>query len=465
MNVITRFAPSPTGNLHIGGARTALFNYLFAKHYSGKFLLRIEDTDISRSKEEYVDSILNGLKWLNLDYDEIIFQSSRVQRHKEIAYELVKRGMAYFCFESQDEVNRQREAAIAEGRSFKFNSPWRDVLIDDIDKKNNYVIRIKSPIEGEMIINDLVQGEVKVRNDHLDDMVILRSDGTATYMLAVVVDDHDMNISHIIRGDDHLNNAFKQKLIYEAMGWHVPEFAHISLIHGQDGSKMSKRHGATNLCDYREMGYLPEAVNNYLLRLGWSHGNDEIISREQAINWFNIDSVGKSAAKFDQSKLDFLNSYYIKNISDERLMSEIFHFLNIKFSDINLNDLRLIQKGLSGLRLRAKTITELVDMANFYLDDKYFLIKNDAMEVIKSSNKEIVFEVIEIFNSLENFDFLNTKEALNNLAIKNNIKIADLMKPLRALICGSNTSPSVFEVIDIMGKDMVISRLKFINNL
>jgi glutamyl-tRNA synthetase len=309
MKIITRFAPSPTGFLHIGGARTALFNYLFAKNNGGEFLLRVEDTDQKRSTNEAVDAILEGMDWLGLKHDgEIVFQSKNIDRHKQVALELLEKGEAYYCYTSAQELEEMRNEAEKKGEVFKFKSPWRDKTPSQkTDVKP--VIRIKSPKQGETIINDLVQGEVRVANSELDDLVLLRSDETPTYMLAVVVDDHDMEISHVIRGDDHLTNAFRQKIIFDAMGWKAPEFAHIPLIHGSDGAKMSKRHGATSVMEYKAMGYLPEALRNYLLRLGWSHGNEEIISDAQAIEWFGLDHVGKSPSRFDFAKLDNLNKH------------------------------------------------------------------------------------------------------------------------------------------------------------
>ncbi|MFT5703531.1 MAG: glutamyl-tRNA synthetase, partial [Rickettsiales bacterium] len=307
MKIITRFAPSPTGFLHIGGARTALFNYLFAKKNGGEFLLRIEDTDQKRSTPEAVEAILEGLSWLGLKNDgEIVFQSKNIQRHKEVALDLLRQGKAYYCHTSAEELASLRQEAETKGEVFRFKSPWRDKIAPESEGVKP-VIRLKSPNQGQTIINDLIRGEITIDNSELDDLVILRSDETPTYMLAVVVDDFDMKISHIIRGEDHLTNSFRQQTIYDAMNWQVPKFAHVPLIHGPDGAKMSKRHGATSVIDYNEMGYLPEAMRNYLLRLGWSHGDDEIISDEQALEWFNLDHIGKSPARFDFAKLDNLN--------------------------------------------------------------------------------------------------------------------------------------------------------------
>jgi glutamyl-tRNA synthetase len=312
MSVVVRFAPSPTGYLHIGGARTALFNYLFAKHNSGKFLLRIEDTDEKRSTNEAIDAILQGLDWLGLKHDgDFVLQSKNLARHKEVAQKLLENNQAYLCYTSAEELDDLRQKAEAKKEVFRFKSPGRDKVQSQASDVKP-VIRIKAPLDGEMVIRDLVQGEIRVKNSELDDLVMLRGDGTPTYMMAVVVDDFDMGITHIIRGDDHLTNAFRQKVIYEAMGWRVPEFAHIPLIHGPDGAKLSKRHGATSVIEYKDMGYLPEAMRNYLLRLGWSHGDSEIISDAQAIEWFNLDKVGKSPSRFDFTKLKSFNKHYIK---------------------------------------------------------------------------------------------------------------------------------------------------------
>ncbi|MCE3233800.1 MAG: gltX2 [Rickettsiaceae bacterium] len=331
MTVITRFAPSPTGYLHIGGARTALFNWLYARHNNGKFLLRIEDTDRARSTPEAVEAILNGMKWLGLDWDDKeVYQLSRIERHKEVAYQLLEKGHAYKCYCSKEELDTMREKAMAEKSPMRYDGTWRDRDPSEAPAGVAPVIRLKAPLTGETVIEDNVQGRVVVQNKEQDDMILLRSDGTPTYMLAVVVDDHDMGVTHIIRGDDHFTNAFRQKLIYEGMGWEIPSFTHIPLIHGSDGAKLSKRHGALGVEAYRDMGYLPEAIRNYLLRLGWSHGDDEIISTEQAIQWFNLESLGKSPSRFDFNKLDNLNGHYIRIADDARLVELVTPILQQK---------------------------------------------------------------------------------------------------------------------------------------
>ena len=335
MSVVVRFAPSPTGYLHIGGARTALFNYLFAKNNSGKFLLRIEDTDKERSTTQAIDAILQGLDWLGLKHDgNYILQSKNIARHAEIANQLLEKNQAYLCYTSAEELEEMRQNAEKNGQVFRFKSPWRNKTLSQSSSVKP-VIRLKAPLEGSTIIEDLVQGKTEVKNNELDDLVLLRSDGSPTYMLAVVVDDHDMEISHIIRGDDHFTNGFRQKIIYQAMGWNIPQFAHIPLIHGADGAKMSKRHGATSVIEYKNLGYVPEALRNYLLRLGWSHGNDEIISDEQAIALFNLTSIGKSPSRFDFAKLNHLNKHYIKNKSNDDLIVLVNDYLKQKTSSEN----------------------------------------------------------------------------------------------------------------------------------
>ncbi|MDF2965507.1 MAG: glutamate--tRNA ligase [Rickettsiaceae bacterium] len=459
MKVITRFAPSPTGYLHVGGARTALFNYLFARHHKGKFLLRIEDTDRARSTESAIDAIFNGLKWLNIDWDEdVVFQFSRAARHAEVAYELVENGKAYFCFTQQDEVNRQREEAIQKGEHFLFNSPWRDKAPEDHPNNIKPVVRLKAPRTGQTIVNDLLQGQVVVENSHLDDMVLLRSDGTPTYMLSVVVDDHDMNITHIIRGDDHLNNASRQMLIYQAMNWDIPHFVHIPLIHGQDGAKLSKRHGALGVDAYRDMGYLPEAINNYLLRLGWSHGNDEIISRDQAIEWFNLESLGKSPARLDFDKMNNLNAHYLKEADNVRLVDLILRELNNDY-EIDEQSKGFIMKGMDGLKIRAKTVNELALQARIYIKNNPIMPDGEATEILNNLDKSLLKEVISLLGNIEYFTQENVQSGLKALAEQKSMKIGELMKPLRVLMTGQTQSPSVFEIMAILGKEITTERL------
>src|SRR5689334_9336549 len=359
-SVVTRFAPSPTGFLHIGGARTALFNWLFARHHGGKFLLRIEDTDKVRSTAEAIDAILDGMRWLGLDWDgHEYYQSQFWARHAEVAHRMLERGHAYRCYMSQEELAAQREEAQQQRKPFRINSPWRDVNDEQGDMP--YVIRVKAPRDGETVIEDRVQGRVAVQNAEIDDFILLRSDGTPTYMLAVVVDDHDMGVTHVIRGDDHLNNAFRQLAIIRAMGWPEPVYAHVPLIHGQDGAKLSKRHGALGVDSYRdELGYLPEAVSNYLLRLGWGHGDDEIISREQATEWFDLDHVGKSPSRFDFKKLENLNGHYIREADDRRLADLVSARLGLADDQKDL-----LVRAMSDLKPRANTLVQLAEGAHF----------------------------------------------------------------------------------------------------
>ncbi len=362
--VVTRFAPSPTGFLHIGGARTALFNWLFARHHGGKFLLRIEDTDKARSTKEAIDAILDGMHWLGLDWDgHEYYQSQFWARHAEVAHKLLDRGAAYRCYMTQEELAAQRERAAKERRPFRIDSPWRDVTEEQGDKPS--VIRLKAPREGETVIEDQVQGRVAVQNAELDDFILLRSDGTPTYMLAVVVDDHDMGVTHVIRGDDHLNNAFRQLAIVRAMGWPEPTYAHVPLIHGPDGAKLSKRHGALGVDAYRdELGILPEALFNYLLRLGWGHGDDEIISREQAIEWFSLDHVGKSPSRFDLKKLENLNGHYIREADDQRLAELVAPRL-----DLSDEQKAVLVSAMPELKARAHDLNELAEGARFLFAD------------------------------------------------------------------------------------------------
>ena len=386
MSVVVRFAPSPTGFLHIGGARTALFNWLFARHHGGKFLLRIEDTDRVRSTPEAVSAIIDGLDWLGLAWDgEIVHQSARAARHAEVARQLVTAGHAYYCYCTPAELEAMRERARAEKRSVRYDGTWRDRDPSEAPAGVAPAIRLKAPQRGSTIIRDCVQGDVTVANTELDDLIILRADGTPTYNLSVVVDNHDMGITHVIRGDNHLNNAFRQKQIYDALGWKVPEFAHVPLIHGPDGAKLSKRHGALGVDAYRELGYLPEALCNYLLRLGWSHGDDEIISTEQAIEWFDIDAVGRAPARFDFAKLDNLNGHHIRAAKDERLVALIAPRLE-KLVGKPLTDIELgrLRGAMPELKLRPKTLVELAANARFLVAPRPVRLDDKAAKLLNS---------------------------------------------------------------------------------
>lgn len=459
--VITRFAPSPTGFLHIGGARTALFNYLFAKHHNGKFLLRIEDTDKARSTKEATEAIFSALKWLGLDFDgEVIFQSQRNILYKKAALQLLEEGKAYYCFTPQAEIDRQRNEAIKAKKHFIFNSPWRNAKADTYPQNIRPVIRFKAPKTGQTIIADTLQGDVVTQNSHLDDMVLLRSDGSATYMLAVVYDDHEMGITHIIRGDDHLNNAVRQIPLYQAFGWRVPVMTHIPLIHGTDGAKLSKRHGALGVQAYQDMGYLPEALGNYLLRLGWSHNDDEIISREQAIKWFNLDGLGKSPARLDFAKLDNLNAHYLRK-ADERLLTNMICDILQKNYKLTEQETNYINQGINNLKLRAVNLVELAELAKIYLTEHPISYSAEAEELIDNCQENLIEQVIYELNNLEDF----TKDSIYNkckdFVKNNNISLKDLMPLIRALITGMTSSPSIFEIIAIIGKENTINRLKY----
>ena len=445
-----RFAPSPTGYLHIGGARTALFNWLYARHHHGKFLLRIEDTDLQRSTQENIDLIFKTLTWLGIDWDETpVIQSQRAKRHTEIAHELLTKGKAYRCFCTPEELEEMRESALARGCQPRYNNYWRDRDPKEAPSGTPYVIRFKIPEVGRITIDDQVQGDVSVDSDVLEDFVILRQDGNPTYMLAVVVDDHDMGITHIIRGDDHLTNAFKQKLVYEAMEWTIPSFAHIPLIHGADGAKLSKRHGAVGVDAYEKMGMLPEAMCNYLLRLGWSHGNDEIISRKQAIEWFDVDHIGRSPARFDLEKLLFLNAHYLREADNTWLANQISE----------PNDDTLIRgrfvAGMNSLKQRAKTLVELRDNAAFYRK-----APTERSETAKAIiiDHTLVQDFVSTLKSLSDWSETSIHTAAKIFATEKGIKLVDLAQPLRVLLTGNTVSPSVFEIMAILGQEETISR-------
>ncbi|MDR2464200.1 MAG: glutamate--tRNA ligase [Holosporales bacterium] len=470
MSVVVRFAPSPTGFLHIGGARTALFNWLYARHTGGKFLLRIEDTDRERSTQQAIDAIFESLKWLELNWDnEPVFQFSRAKLHAEVAKQLVEKGLAYYCYCSVDELTKMREESLAKGLTPRYNGYWRDRPVSEAPRNVSPVIRFKAPQNGTTIITDLVQGRIEIDNTQLDDMVLLRADGTPTYMLSVVVDDHYMEVTHVIRGDDHLTNAFRQYHLYKACQWTVPEFAHIPLIHGADGTKLSKRHGALGVEQYKDMGFLPEAIRNYLLRLGWSHGNSEIISTEQAIKWFDIHNVGRAPARFDLQKLINLNGVYIRQADNWRLLEDIRPRLEERTK--KRTKMNLVLKGMNGLKERAKTLIELADHATFYLECPIFDDKNDTytQKSADDNNNRYLAKVANMINYLQilidllttfnNFDYLLIEEEIRKLCKRQELKVGDVVMPARIAITGSTVSPSLFEVMSIFGKDETISRL------
>lgn len=457
MSVITRIPPSPTGLMHIGTARTALYNWLFAQHHKGQMQFRIEDTDRARYAPEFVESIKDGLSWLGLTWDgPILSQFERRDRHAEVANEMLKNGKAYYCYCSPEELEAMREKAKAEGSLAMYDRRWRDSTVTPPEGVKP-VIRIKAPIGGESVVKDHVQGEVVVNNEQLDDFIILRSDGTPTYMLAVVVDDHDMGVTHVIRGDDHLNNTFRQNIVYNAMGWNIPEYAHLPLILGPDGAKLSKRHGATGVAEYANMGYLPEAMRNYLLRLGWSHGDDEIITTEQAIEWFNLDHVHRSPARFDFAKLENVNAHYMKEADNQRLVDLVVPFIEKK--GIKVDDLgrQRLLTGMDELKNRAKTLIQMADEGAFYCKS----VPLDFDEKAKANLDPSVLKILaDKFNQLENFTQesieLACKEVANDLQ---GGKLGKVAMPLRAALTGTTVSPSVFHAAVILGKDETLARL------
>ena len=456
MTIRTRFAPSPTGFLHIGSARTALFNWLYARHHGGQFLLRVEDTDRARSTQEAIDAILDGMEWLGLNWDEdVVYQTRNSARHSEVVQQLLDEGKAYRCYCTAEELQQMREEAQANNQVFRYDGRWRDRDVSEAPEGIEPTIRLKAPQEGETTIEDKVQGAVTVPNSDLDDLILLRSDGTPTYMLAVVVDDHDMGITHIIRGDDHLTNAFRQKAIYDALGWEVPIFAHIPLIHGPDGAKMSKRHGALGVEAYREMGYLPEALRNYLLRLGWSHGDDEIISTEQAIEWFNLDSVGKSPARFDFDRLASVNAHYIKDMDDAALVDLVTPLIGAYIDDALYERL---QRGMAGLKDRAKTLVELAEAALFYVMRPPFT--EEATEILNDGGKDTVNEVAPILEAIGGWSEESVKDSVKHYADSKGIKLGQVGPALRVALTGSTHSPGIFEVMDVLGKEETLARLR-----
>jgi len=461
MTVVTRFAPSPTGFLHIGGARTALFNWLCSRHHGGKYLLRIEDTDRKRSTQEAIDAILDGLNWLGLEADEEpLFQSTRLDRHAKVAHQLLADGKAYHCYCTPEQLTEMREAAKAEGRSMRYDGRWRDRDPSDAPSDIPPVVRFKAPREGKTILQDTVQGNVTVANDQLDDMVLLRADGTPTYMLSVVVDDHDMGITHAIRGDDHLTNAFRQTQLFLSLGWEAPVYGHIPLIHGADGAKMSKRHGALGVDAYRDMGYLPEALLNYLLRLGWSHGDEEIISREQAVEWFDLVDVNKGAARFDFDKLSSLNAHYLKTSDNEHLVDLLQPGME-KLLESTLSAVtrsRLI-KGMGGLKDRAKTITELIDISLFYVLSRPLDLDAKANKLLTDEAKKLLASLSQSLATHDPWSAETIDAALREFADKEGLKLGQIAQPLRAALCGTTASPGIFEVAEILGRDEVIGRL------
>lgn len=461
--VVTRFAPSPTGFLHIGGARTALFNWLYAKANGGKMLLRIEDTDRERSNDEAIKAIKDGLTWLGLEWDgDAISQFSRAERHREVAHQMVANGSAYRSYMTPDEVQIERELAKQEGRSPRYD---RDNDVKNEERGEPYVVRLKVPLEGETTVNDRVQGEVTFPNNNLDDLVLLRSDGTPTYMLAVVVDDHDMGVTHIIRGDDHLTNAARQTIIYKGMGWPVPEMAHIPLIHGADGAKLSKRHGAIGAEAYRSMGYLAEAMRNYLVRLGWSHGDDEIMSTEQLIDWFGFDGMNKAAARFDFAKLEAINAHYMRAMDDRELMALLESILSeVENGDfirerMNANTSEWLLRAIPSLKERAKTLVELADSARFLFETVPLPFDEKAAQLLDSSALEAIRNIIPRLESASDWSADTISGLIRGFCEENELKLGKVAQPIRAALTGKASSPGAFDVLWILGQDEALRRL------
>lgn len=464
--VITRFAPSPTGFLHIGGARTALFNWLYARAKGGKMLLRIEDTDRARSTDSAIQAIMEGLNWLDLKWDDdAIFQHANATRHQEVAHQLVAQGLAYRCYSSPDELQAMRDEARAQGRPPIYDGTWRDRPDSDAPPGIEPAIRFKAPRNGETVIKDEVQGDVTFRNETLDDLILLRSNGTPTYMLSVVVDDHDMGVTHIIRGDDHLTNAARQAQIYLALNWTTPVFAHIPLIHGPDGAKLSKRHGALGVEAYREMGFLPEAMRNYLVRLGWSHGDDEIMSLDQMIEWFDLKGINKGAARFDFAKLESMNKHYIRNKQDELLLEDLESHLALydgeRFEKLEkTNELRgKLQRAMPQLKERAKTMIELNQQSDFLYNQRPITLNDKAKSTLDAEARQILGQIGPILQQLDPWSVEGLETTLKDFVNRQGLKLGKLAQPLRAALTGTLVSPGIYDVMAILGRDETLSRI------
>ena len=459
-SVVTRFAPSPTGYLHIGGARTALFNWLYARHCGGRFLLRIEDTDRARSTDGATRAIFEGLRWLGLDWDgDALSQAERVERHATVAREMLERGTAYRCYSTKEEIDAFREEARAEGRPPLFRSPWRDADPATAPAED-HVVRLKAPRDGETLVEDRVQGEVRFRNETLDDLILLRSDGTPTYMLAVVVDDHDMGVTHVIRGDDHLTNAARQTLIYQGMGWPTPEFAHIPLIHGPDGAKLSKRHGALGVEAYRDLGYPAEAMRNYLARLGWSHGDDEFFTTAQAVEWFDLTHIGKAPARFDFAKLENLSGQHIRAMEDARLLSEVEGFL----ASQNRPELTDTEKGMMlaampGMKERAKTFIELLDMARFILSGEDLGPDEKSQKTLRNVSRSMLERLTSRLQHAS-WSASDLETVVREFSEAESLGMGKVAQPLRVALTGRTVSPSVFDMMEILGREESLRRIR-----
>jgi glutamyl-tRNA synthetase len=465
--VVTRFAPSPTGFLHIGGGRTALFNWLYARKHGGKMLLRIEDTDRERSTKPAIDAIIDGLQWLGIDWDgDTVYQFSRVERHREIVEQMLASGHAYRCYASPDELTAMREQARAEGRTRLYDGRWRDRDPGDAPAGVKPVIRLKAPLTGETVVEDQVQGRVAWLNENLDDFVLLRSDGTPTYMLAVVVDDHDMSVTHIIRGDDHLNNGARQTQIYQALGWTVPVMAHIPLIHGPDGSKLSKRHGALGVDAYRAFGYLPAAMRNYLVRLGWAHGDQEIFSTEEMIAAFDLPQIGRSPARFDFAKLESLNGHYIRSSSDADLVAAIDGLLPYRPDGAEIAR-RLtpamrekLMAAMPNLKERAKTLVELIESAGFLWADRPLGLDDKAKALLTPEARGLIGALVPQLETNGDWNAASTEAVVRAFGDAQGVKLGAVAQPLRAALTGRITSPPIFDVLAVLGKDESLARLR-----
>lgn len=456
-NIRVRFAPSPTGHLHIGGARTALFNWLFARRHNGVFILRIEDTDTERSTDQYISAIIDGMKWLGLDWDEGPYrQTDRLETYRSFADKLINEGKAYRCYCTPEELEQKRQNAIASGKTFQYDRKCLDIA-DKLDKP--FTIRFKTQTSGTTIVNDIIKGVVEFDNAQLDDFIILRSDGTPTYNFCVVVDDIDMKITYVIRGDDHLNNTPKQIQIYQAFGWNTPEFAHIPMILGADKTRLSKRHGATSVITYREMGYLPEALINYLVRLGWSHGDQEIFSIEELKQYFSLDSVGKSSAVFNPEKLLWLNSQYIIKTKDSNLVEMVKPFIKSDGIDTDTIDDKWLEKAVYLLKERVKTLKDLATSLKIYILQDVAIDEKAKTKYLGSDNLVLLNALIELIEKIEPFSHENIGLQLKEFADKNSLKLKDVAQPLRVALTGSTASPGLFEIMELLGKDKVLHRL------
>lgn len=461
--VVTRFAPSPTGFLHIGGARTALFNWLFSKHHNGDFLIRVEDTDRQRSTDEAVKAIFDGLNWLGLKADkDIVYQYANRDRHAAVAYELLEKGKAYRCYCSKEELAEMREEARKQGKPLGYDGRWRDRDPSEAPIGVEPVIRFKAPKKGETVIKDLVQGDVTVQNEHLDDMILLRADGSPTYMLSVVVDDYDMGVTHIIRGDDHLTNAARQAQLILAIGWSLPIYAHIPLIHGADGAKLSKRHGALGVDAYRDMGYLPDALKNYLLRLGWAHGDEEVISEKQAIEWFDLDGVGRSPSRFDFTKLENLNGIYMREkASDETLRDCCLPFIEKKINrSLTVSEKQQLLIAISELKNRAKNLIDLADSAEFLFMTTPLTIIPKALSSLTDDARLLLGKIHTTLSNVMDWKSEVISQEITNFVEKEEIGFGKIAQPLRAALTGSNVSPGIAEVIEWLGKEESLIRIK-----